>query len=176
MLQFYGDFFTDKMGQFNASEAKLSLEKRELQAKVSNVLSLYAQLGVFGELCAMHSLMSPAQQCRRIMQDLEAKHMVITCGEMRDNLRELRRRCEDEFKSAFFLHLKPEQAALFQYPDKDWDAVVGRFYQVRYNVEESGKCFALERYGAAVFHVLQVAEYGVIQVGRLLGVLGCIDI
>ena len=35
-----------------------------------------------------------------------------------------------------------------------------------------GLCFALERYGASVFHVLQTAEYGVIQIGSLLGELG----
>lgn len=57
-------------------------------------------------------------------------------------------------------------------PLKGWDTVIGRFLKMQYNVEESAKCFALERYGAAVFHILQVAEYGVIQVGKLMGELG----
>lgn len=168
LLQFYGDFFADKMGQFNASEAKLSLEKREVLLKPEAAVGLYAQLGVFGGLCGMHNLNSPAQQCQRIMSELENKKMVVSCGEMRDNLRELRRRCEDEFKDAFFLHLDPAQSAMYQHPDKDWGTVGSRFYKVKYNIEESGKCFALERYGAAVFHVLQVAEYGVIQIAELM--------
>lgn len=73
MMQFYGDFFTDKMGQFNASEVGLRHEKRETQVKPEVVLSLYAQIGVFGELCVMHKLNSPAQQCARIMEALEKK-------------------------------------------------------------------------------------------------------
>ena len=57
-------------------------------------------------------------------------------------------------------------------PLKDWETVLRRFPKMQYNVEESAKCFALERYGAAVFHVLQVAEYGVIEVAKLLQVEG----
>jgi hypothetical protein len=172
MLQFYGDFFVEKMGQFNAFEAKLGLEPRENKVIQSGALSLYAQLGVFAGLCQMHGLTSPAQQCQRIMLDLEAKHMVITCGEMRDNLRELRRRCEDDFKTAFFLHLDPQQAKVYENPLQDWESVSSRFQKIRPNLEECSKCLALERYQAAVFHVLQVAEYGVIQVAVLMGVQG----
>jgi hypothetical protein len=172
VLQFYGDFFTDSMGQFNAFEAKLSLEKREITLDQNATLTLYAKLGVFAGLCTMHKLSSPALQCGRIMENLENKHMIISCGEMRDDLRELRRRCEDEFKAAYFLHLEPTQAEMYQKPDKDWESVGSRFYKVKYNIEESGKCFALERYGASVFHVLQVAEYGVIQIAELMEVGG----
>lgn len=172
MLQFYGDFFADKMLRFSGAEARLSLEKRANLLVPSAAVGLYAELGVFGGLCGMHGLTSPAQQCERIMQDLQTKHMSMSCGEMRDNLRELRRRCEDDFKSAFFLHLSPKQAELYQNPEKDWESVASRFYKIKYNIEESGKCFAMERYGAAVFHILQVAEYGVIKIGELMNVLG----
>jgi hypothetical protein len=143
VLQFYGDFFTDSMGQFNAYEAKLSLEKREIALDQHATLSLYAKLGVFAGVCTMHKLSSPAQQCGRIMENLQNKHMIISCGEMRDDLRELRRRCEDEFKAAYFIHLEPAQAEMYQHPDKDWSEVVGKFYKVKYNIEESGICFAL---------------------------------
>ena len=172
MLQFYGDFFAEKMLQLSGAEARLISEKRDNAVQPTAVVGLYAQIGVFEGLCGMHGLNSAASQCRRIMLNLESKHMVVSCGDMRDDLRELRRRCEDEFKTAFFLHLTPKQAQLFQNPERDWEKIIGRFYKVKYNVEESAKCFALERYGASVFHVLQVAEYGVIKVGELLGVCG----
>jgi hypothetical protein len=172
MLQFYGDFFAEKMLQFSGAEVRLLSEKRENAVKPEVAVGLYAQIGVFEGLCVLHCLSSPASQCRRMMENLESKHMVVTCGDLRDDLRELRRRCEDEFKAAFFLHLDPRQAAMFQNPEKDWEQIIGRFYKVKYNVEECGKCFALERHGAAVFHVLQVAEFGVIQIAKLLGVEG----
>ena len=172
MLQFYGDFFADKMAHFNAYEAKLLFEKRENPAKTSFVLILYAEIGVFGELCRLHGLQSSAAQCGRIMENLQDKHMVIDCGRLRDDLRELRRRCEDEFKTAFFLHLTPKESDQYQNPLKGWEEVANRFYRVRFNIEESSKCLALERYGAAVFHALQVAEYGVIELAKLLRVEG----
>ena len=61
---------------------------------------------------------------------------------------------------------------MYENPFREWDACIARFDRVRHNIEESSKCFALERYGAAVFHILLVAEYGVIQVAKLLGAEG----
>jgi hypothetical protein len=81
-------------------------------------------------------------------------------------------RLEDELSLREFFELEPGQAERFKNPLKDWEVIIARFPAVRQNVEESSKCFALERYGAAVFHVLQVAEYGVIEVAKLLEVEG----
>jgi hypothetical protein len=81
-------------------------------------------------------------------------------------------RLEDELSLREFFELEPGQAQRFKNPLKDWEVIVARFPTIRQNVEESSKCFALERYGAAVFHVLQVAEYGVIQLAKLLEVEG----
>jgi hypothetical protein len=78
----------------------------------------------------------------------------------------------DELSLRLYFSFTPEEAEMYLNPLKGWDTVIGRFLKMQYNVEESAKCFALERYGAAVFHILQVAEYGVIQVGKLMGELG----
>ncbi len=37
------------------------------------------------------------------------------------------------------------------------------------DIEEAGKCFALGRYAASVFHSLQVVEIGVIELGKAVG-------
>jgi len=107
------------------------------------------------------------------MENLQSKGMFISYGEFRDDLREVRRRYEDELKSAYFIHFDSLQAKMYTDPLKDWDQVLSRFKKdVQYNIEESSKCFAMERYGAAVFHILQVAEYGVIKVAELLQIPG----
>jgi hypothetical protein len=55
---------------------------------------------------------------------------------------------------------------------KDWETVAKRWPKMQLDIEESSRCFALERFAASVFHVLLVAEFGVIQVCDLLKVSG----
>jgi hypothetical protein len=98
--------------------------------------------------------------------------MNLSCGEIRDDLRELRRRFEDELKKKLFLQLTLAESRRYLAPLEAWEQIAERFPKTRYNIEESSKCFALERYGASVFHALQVAEYGVIQVAELMQVQG----
>jgi hypothetical protein len=81
-------------------------------------------------------------------------------------------RLEDELSLREFFELEPAQAERFKNPLKDWEAILGRFPAMRQNIEESSKCFALERYGAAVFHILLLAEYGVIRLAKVMGVEG----
>ena len=78
----------------------------------------------------------------------------------------------DECSDRSYFSLGPDERKKHFSPLEGWESIVQRFPKVRYNIEESLKCFAFERYGAAVFHILQVAEYGVIQVGSLMGELG----
>jgi hypothetical protein len=172
MQQYFADAFFQYFAEFGAWELKAQGEERETAAKPDMTVHIYAKLGVMQGLASMHDFNSIDQQCQRLMRTWEAKHMHISCGEARDGLRELRQRAEDDFKGHFFLHLTPDESKQYQEPTKHWEAVASRFYKVKFNIEESGKCFALGRHGAAVFHILQVAEYGVIQIGDLLEVLG----
>jgi len=96
----------------------------------------------------------------------------ITYREAIALLKELRERLEDELHSQLFLHLDGQQAAMYQVPEKEWGEVIRRFGKVRKDVEEGIRCFALERYAASVFHVMLIAEFGVIEVAKLFGVEG----
>src|ERR1039457_811529 len=90
-------------------------------------------------------------------------------------------RLADELGARFVFTLPPEAAAQYAQPLKDWEAIVKRWPKITLDIEESAKCFALERYAAAIFHILLVAEFGVIEVCDLLGVSGdrpgwgCVD-
>lgn len=170
--QFYAEIVVKFIAELGALERMAVDENRDTLANPDITRAVCAKIGILQAMAATYSLNASDQQCQRIIQNCQSKMMLISCGEIRDDIRELRRRFEDDFKTTFFLQLTSRQAYLFRNPVKDWEVVVGRFHHVRYNVEESGKCFALERYGAAVFHILQVAEYGVIELGRLMGVLG----
>jgi hypothetical protein len=172
MQQFYADFFLKMTAQLNAFERLAKNEKHETLGNPHMTAALYAELGGLMTDSVMYGFDSVGLQCERMMKKMQDAEMMLNCGDIGSSLESLRTRLEDEFRRHFFLHLTLKEAEAFQNPDKNWEAVVARFPKVRYNIEESTKCFALSRYGAAVFHILQVAEYGVIQVGDLLGVLG----
>jgi len=158
--------------QLNAFERLAHDEDKDTWGKPEMTALLYAELGALMTDSALYGFDSVGQQCQRIMQKMQDRKMLLKCGEIGNDLHNLRTRFEDEFGRHFFLHLSLKEADAYQNPEKDWEAVVARFPKVRYNIEESTTCFALNRYGAAVFHILQVAEYGVIQLGGLMGELG----
>lgn len=172
MIQFFGDVLFFEISALHFGEAKLGFENDDSRVVPEAGAMIFAKVNILRALYDSYGMSSSAAQCGRIIEKIESKGASLRCGELREGLKQLRERSEDEFKAQFFLHLEPKQSAMFQNPAKEWETVIGRFFKVKYNVEECGKCFSLERYGAAVFHVLQVAEFGVIQVANLLQVSG----
>lgn len=138
----------------------------------SQAVEIYAYVGVLATDLMVHGLKSAAIKSGRIHECLETGHMNINYGEMTSLLRELRERIEDDLHVIVFLALSQDESAFYSSPDKDWGAVIGRFYKLRHDIEEASKCFALGRYAAALFHILLVAEFGVIKVAELFGAAG----
>jgi hypothetical protein len=85
---------------------------------------------------------------------------------------EIQRAIQAECNNLLFLNIPHEDSDWYRSPFKDWEAMLKRWLELRTNVEECSKCIALERYCAAVFHVLLIAEFGVIKVSELFGVQG----
>lgn len=171
MLDFYADTFVHALTQFGAFELRLGEEAQKL-IKPHILNQLYAEIAGLGSDCVLHGFKSSAQQCGRIVESMERAGKTLTCGQVRDELRDLRKRFEDDIKSELFLHLSLEEAELYRFPAKEWQKVIERFPKVQIDVEEGAKCFALNRYAASLFHVLLAAEYGVIELATLLGVAG----
>ncbi len=81
--------------------------------------------------------------------------------------------CSDlqrELHLQFFVRIRPEQRRRFEKPFDGWKKIIQRFGMVSRDVEEMNKSFALCRYTAAIFHSLQVAELGAIELGDYIGV------
>lgn len=76
-----------------------------------------------------------------------------------------------EMQANVFLAIASDRKIYFQHPVKDWSEVVLRFPKMINDITES-KCFACDRYAASIFHILLVAEFGVIEVAKVFGVQG----
>jgi hypothetical protein len=172
MIEFSAGRLLLASSTLNGCEMKILSEDRSAEANAKTIEIVLNCVTLLESVAGEHQLVSTVQQSRRILDHLNDKDRKQTYGEIRDDLMGLRLRLRDDLDSHNFWHLDFQQAEQLRNPTKDWDTVIARFPKVRYNIEESGKCFALERYGAAVFHILQVAEHGVIEVSTLLQVTG----
>jgi hypothetical protein len=166
MLRFHAEFFVTALKRLHEME---NWKPNDAQVPFPAVIA--ANLNGLHLDCEEHGLTYTALKCQRIMDDCHVQRG-LTYGQVVPELKALRERLEDELQSHVFVSLTEDEGKLFLAPLKDWDIVLSRFSGVRFDIEESSHCFALGRYGAAVFHVLLVAEFGVIQVAKLLHVEG----
>jgi len=90
---------------------------------------------------------------------------------LQQNLHELRNRFTDELKTKLFLIIATAKQTHFDSPRLGWEKIVARFPNCLNDVEEMNKCFALSRYTATMFHALQVAEWGAVELGKRIGVI-----
>jgi hypothetical protein len=79
-------------------------------------------------------------------------------------------RLQDEAKQREFFALTLRESDHYSRPRKGWESAILRFPHIVDDVEEANKCFALSRYPAAVFHSVQIVEFGLIELGKFLEV------
>jgi len=91
-----------------------------------------------------------------------------TLGTIVDMWQDLSRRVSDELSCEYFLQLNTAEANRYDNWRNGWEGIIARFGGTSRDVEEMNKCFALGRYTAAMFHALQVAEWGAIELGTFL--------
>lgn len=157
-------------GKLAAWEVRAAQQKRSDRARPNVLKAICKDLSAIRRVARRYGFKSVGQQCKRIIDFCEGRDWNLSCGEYRDDLRELRRRMDDELKEHFFLHLTDPEATLFKKPLLDWKKVQDKFGESVRDIEEMQKCFALNRYPAAVFHSMQIIEHGLIHLGKWLNV------
>lgn len=173
MMRFYADLFVKTLSRIIEWEVKCSRISNGVTPLSPGIaLELYAYVGALFPELHVYGLKSAAMKAQRIHQHLQNNQMRINYGEMTSMLRELRERLEDDLHSTVFVNLSAQESELYEHPEAEWQGVISRFSKLRHDIEECSKCFALARYGAAVFHVMLIAEFGVIKVAELFGVAG----
>ena len=107
--------------------------------------------------------------------------VAFSAKDLTGRIEEIHRTICREMKTMVFLFIPADRVGWYKRPTEDWSEVIARWPKTEGDIIESSKCFALDRFAAAIFHILLVAEYGVIQVGDLLNESGdkpgwgCVD-
>ena len=74
-----------------------------------------------------------------------------------------------ELSHQLFIKVNADRRLYYDSPFRNWQTVLNRFSGIVRDVEEMNKCFALSRYSAAMFHAMQIAEIGAIELGDYIG-------
>jgi hypothetical protein len=76
-------------------------------------------------------------------------------------MRELQNRIADELDDRLFLRMLSEKAKFYDKPIEQFGkSIMSIFHSIEFDVEEAGKCFAVGRDTACVFHVMRIMEAG----------------
>jgi hypothetical protein len=81
-------------------------------------------------------------------------------------LDQIKDRLVDELSTKLFFQIPHSRKKAFEKPTDQWETIIERFPETVQDIEESGRCFALSRYAACVFHCIQVVEVGLIELGH----------
>src|ERR1035438_1564873 len=84
-----------------------------------------------------------------------------------EGVRELNSAIEREMQAATLMIVSPSQNHWYTSPTDGWESAVARWPKIVIDVEESGRSFACNRFAGAIFHVLLVAEFGVIELAKI---------
>lgn len=124
------------------------------------------------EACEALGLPMSAKSAREMSSAFRtpSPHFTSTIGYLRRQYAEFQGRINDETHARLFLALDPTQAELYRSAAPLGTITVDKFPQTAADLEEAGKCFALERWTACVFHLMRVMEIGVQEFGQVLNV------
>jgi hypothetical protein len=133
-----------------------------------NKLRLLAIFGDVKKEFRTMELRSSKATTQKILNALE--YETVEWEELLPLLNELNERLKDETSERQFFTFQGEEHSRFKHPTSTWEEIITRFPATLTDVEEAWKCWACSRYAAAVFHSLQIAETGVIELGAFIGV------
>jgi hypothetical protein len=138
-------------------------------ADVEKLGILQAQLEKLLEHC--QELPVTAVKIRKVLVWLSSPNLakaIMSGSALSHNLMEVHDRLVDELSTRLFFELPYEKHKMFGNPTSGWEEIIERWPNVRIDVEEMHKCFALSRYPASVFHSTQAIECGLLYLGEFL--------
>lgn len=114
--------------------------------------------------------------CEEIGLHVSAKHaqdliMKLERDDLDDHdLEALNETIQRELSCRFYVGISEDRKEAFCESLKGWEVILNPFPEATEDIEEMNKCYALCRYSAAVFHSLIVMEFGLVALGKLIGV------
>jgi hypothetical protein len=156
METFSAGHFFDIGGAFRQLDTLLSGELLGVRLSETDAKWFYETLHALSEDCRSISLIESAKCVERLALSAVAG---TDCATLRIRIDDLRALFQSEMDSNLFLWVMPHEADYFIQPKPLMGAVVDeKFLSARHEIQEAGKCLALARSTACVFHLMRVLE------------------
>ena len=137
---------------------KQVLDKQQFQL-------LRNELAVAKDWCIEVNLMMSIQRINNLLQLPQEK---FTLGYIQTAFTELDKCIEAELIFVHLLQVSSDKLDYWQNPNLFGSEVTENFKSALYDINEAGKCFALGRDTACVFHLMRVLEHGLRVVAKKL--------
>jgi hypothetical protein len=129
--------------------------------------TVHGDAGMMMGYAKLMGLDSASAQAERIRDKVSADTFM---SEAATWIKDLRMRALDQLQAREFLHVSPADVAYYSSPLSGWGEVPDKFPSTRYDLEEAGKCLALGRSTASVYHLMRVMERGLSSLARIFGI------
>jgi hypothetical protein len=118
------------------------------------------------ETCNSIGLAMSVKSVDRVVETLRSENLSI--GQVRAAYAEMHNRIVDELESKLFLYIPEANVELYHAGKLFGAQVEEAFPSTLYDIKEAGKCLALGRNTACVFHLMRVVGAGVTALGKSL--------
>jgi hypothetical protein len=119
----------------------------QLLFRIKAIADYLTAIGFFG----------PFFQCARIREHLELP-VLPKLNWLSERMQDLKDRVEDEAKARLFFIIPPAKYAYYAQPESWGEEVYKAFPDAVYDIDEAGKCFAVGRHTACVYHLSRLME------------------
>lgn len=92
------------------------------------------------------------------------------CDDVANHLDSIRKILEIEFRNEWFYHYPKDKAEKMLAFPAEWKQPIEAFPSAKYDIAQGVDCYACDHSTAAVFHMMRVAEVGLIRLAKELGV------
>lgn len=121
-----------------------------------------------GDSCMALDLRASCVHLLRIVESVQ--NGAWSYAQLGQALKELELRIADEMDARIYFALRPHQAKYYIAKHAFGEDVAAAFPSAVVNIEEAGKCLALDRATACVFHLMRVMESGLKAASKALGI------
>jgi hypothetical protein len=129
---------------------------------------LEKQLSSLSTIVLTAGMPSTADAINRLRQSLKLGRLAADI--IRDDIKDIRRRLQDDLKRTYFFSVTKHLAKLVPLEPLFGEKVNDNFLTAAPDIEEAGKCLALDRGTACVFHLMRVLEVGLRALAATLSV------
>lgn len=164
MIRFPADEFCRASGQIG--QMWMDIRHGAIPRQMS-IEAVSASIRVLEKECVNLGLPATLAQIKRVQESISRSNNSLNLDFWSRALMEVYVRLVDELEARKLYALDVEGARYFEGSQFSQTAAE-RFPEAIYDMEEAGKCFALDRHTACVFHLMRVTEYGLAEVARFL--------